>query len=194
VRTGRAQVGRDAKDSWIEWYEAATQRELGLPTASADESYVAAVRRILREVELVEQKAYHQQNVQHLELLHHRLHIAGLVAFGGTALACVAFLAINLLDHDIAVATAPWATFLTALLPAIGAALYGIRIQGDFEGVAHRSKEMAARLEEIDRILQHDPPSFAALSRLAEHTSDTMLAEVADWRLVFRTRPLDLPA
>jgi hypothetical protein len=198
VRSARAQHDQETEDSWIEWYVAATQRELGLPTASADESYVEAVRRILREVELAQQTAYHRQNVQRLERLHHRLHIAGLVAFGGTALACIGFLAIFLRDyllcHHLAEASAPWATFLTALLPAIGAALYGIRVQGDFEGVAHRSKAMAARLEEIDRLLQHDPPTFAMLSRIAEQTSDTMLAEVADWRLVFRTRPLDLPA
>jgi hypothetical protein len=186
--------GSNADESWVEWYASMTQRELGLPTATADESYVEAVRVILGEVELAEQKAYHQQNMQRLKKLHRRLHMAGVIAFGATALVCLLFLAVYYLNHEMAATWKPWVTSLTALLPAIGAALYGIRVQGDFEGVAQRSRAMVERLEEIESLLQRRPMSFAILSRLAQQTSDSMLAEVADWRLVFRTRPLDLPA
>ena len=31
-------------------------------------------------------------------------------------------------------------TFLTAVLPALGASIYGIRMQGDFAGVAFRRR------------------------------------------------------
>lgn len=190
ARTANADWTGDA--SWVAWYAAATQRELGLPGAIVDERYVEAVRAILSDVELAEQEAYHHGNARRLEAMHGRLHIAGLLAFGGTALVCLGFLAIDLVDHDAAASWAARAAFLTALLPAVGAALYGIRTQGDFEGVADRSAAMASRLEKIRDRLQQRPLNFRAVSQLAEHSSETMLAEVADWRLVFRTRPLDL--
>ena len=38
------------------------------------------------------------------------------------------------------------ATIISAALPAIGAAIYGIRMQGDFAGIAERNHALAEQL------------------------------------------------
>jgi hypothetical protein len=183
-----------SEDSWIEWYAAATQREIGLPSATVGRAYVDAIGAVLRDLELREQKDYHRQNESAMHRLHHRLHLAGLVFFTATAIACIAFLVYYIWNHDGATALALPTTFVTALLPTIGAALYGIRVQGDFDGIASRSRAMAARLDSIQASLrEQQDPGLQDMSRLAELSSDALLAEVAVWRLVFRTRPLELP-
>lgn len=42
-------------------------------------------------------------------------------------------------------------------VPALGSALYGIRMQGDFAGGAHRSHVTAERLERLGRAMREDP-------------------------------------
>jgi len=183
-----------SNDSWIEWYAAATQREIGLPSATVGRDYVDTVGSVLCDLELQDQKAYHEQNESAMHRLHHRLHVAGLIFFTLTAIACIAFLVYYKWNHDGAIAFALPATFVTALLPTIGTAFYGIRVLGDFEGIARRSRAMAVRLESIQASLRElQDPSLQDISRLAELSSDALLAEVAVWRLVFRTRPLELP-
>jgi hypothetical protein len=69
-------------------------------------------------------------------------------------------------------------TFLTALLPALGAALVSIRVQGDFKTRAEQSERTAIRLEAIDNILAEEPLSFARLADRMEKISDVMMADL----------------
>lgn len=79
---------------------------------------------------------------------------------------------------------------LTVVLPAFGAALFGIRVHGDFEGSAERSGEMRDRLQEIDKLLSDEEMSFAELSALVEYAAAVMASEISDWNFVYRGRPL----
>ena len=85
-------------------------------------------------------------------------------------------------------------TFLTALLPTLGAALGAIYAQGDFKTVAEQSKRTAKRLAAVDKILAEEPLEFARLADRVQKTSDIMMADLEEWQTVFRTRPLSLPA
>ena len=85
-------------------------------------------------------------------------------------------------------------TFLTALLPTLGAALGAIYAQGDFKTVAEQSKRTANRLVAIDKILADEPLDFARLADRVQKTSDIMMMDLEEWQTVFRARPLSLPA
>jgi hypothetical protein len=85
-------------------------------------------------------------------------------------------------------------TFITALLPTLGAALGAIHFQGDFKSVAAQSKRTALRLAEIDKTLATESPTFAKLTDRIEKVSDVMMADLLEWQTIFRNRPLSLPA
>jgi hypothetical protein len=82
--------------------------------------------------------------------------------------------------------------------PAIGAALAGIRSQGEFERVKKRSKAVHHWLAQIAQ--RHEPTpdsdapmSSAALSLIVAEAGQLMVDELLDWRIVFKDRPLPEP-
>lgn len=94
------------------------------------------------------------------------------------------------LIHDADTALTISATFL----PALGATVAGILSQGEFERIAHRSKGMAGRLDQIkDRL---DKPTLAAelLVEQANQAIVIMSQELSDWRIIFRAKPLEIHA
>ena len=84
-------------------------------------------------------------------------------------------------------------TFLTAVLPALGASIYGIRMQGDFAGVAFRSQVTVSRLERLKRAMQDEPLDYARLSARLRNLADIMLRDASNWRTTYQARPLALP-
>jgi hypothetical protein len=191
---------REASDAtmgpgWVRWYARASARELGLPNVTVDRAYLDRIRRTAIAL-LDDQIAYHEANAGHMRKLDHRLHRMGGRLFALTALACGAWIVAKLLG--VANAALPidptiTVTMLTAVLPAMGAALYGIRMQGDFSGVADRSQVTASRLDALRRGLDSDPPELARMQARLRRLSDVMLADVARWRTTYQARPLTLP-
>jgi hypothetical protein len=86
-------------------------------------------------------------------------------------------------------------TVCAAVLPALGAAIYGIRSQGELQRIPKRSEAMSAELGIIQDALTRAGPvlSSSTLGQAAEQVADIMTAEVLDWRIVFQERPLVLP-
>jgi hypothetical protein len=60
--------------------------------------------------------------------------------------------------------------------------------------VAERSRETASSLEELDAAMRQEPLEFARLADRIEKIADLMMADVAEWQVLFRTLPLSLPA
>jgi hypothetical protein len=137
--------GADEQTSpWVAWYARAAARELGLPHVRADDAYLACVRRELLML-IDDQVAYMATEERRMHDLEHRLHLAGTTLFSMTALACLGLLVFKVvlqwtpalypLQSPVSLAV----TIISAAFPAIGAAIYGIRMQGDFGGAAGRS-------------------------------------------------------
>lgn len=188
------------QDDWVAWYVRSLGKGLPPPGRSVDAPYIEAVRSAVLEAELDAQIAYHHRNSRRMELAAHRLHQAGLVLFATPILVGASYLAAFggfLATHgklELAHNMRFYVTALTASLPAFGAALNAIRVQGDFETVARRSEVAAARLATIRAAMKDDPCEFARLSDRIQRAVSVMGVEHSEWRTLFGTRPLSLPA
>lgn len=191
-----------AERTWVQWYVKATERELGLAPVRADHGYADTVRAYFASAELDQQIGYHSRNYDRMARMERALHRTGYVFFGLTLAACLAYLAFSAAAafegaRDLQAASAQWITMATALFPALGAAMLAIRSQGEFGSAGERSHAMAQRLGEIrQRLATHPDGALGAaeLRAYVDATIETMVMEVADWRFVFRGKPLSLPA
>lgn len=181
---------------WVGWLTRATAREIGLANVHANTEYLTRVRDTA--IGLIDdQIGYQRSNALRMHKLEHRLHITGQVLFGGTIVACVFWITAKLTGMPMGLVGTVGVTeivaVLTAILPALGASIYGIRMQGDFAGVACRSQVTVTRLERLKRAMQSDPVHYARLSSRLRNLADIMLSDVANWRTTHQARPLALP-
>jgi hypothetical protein len=94
----------------------------------------------------------------------------------------------------VRLSTSPGLTLLDAVLPAIGAALAAIASQGEFGRIAERSHAMVLRLRALlTRLRASDTPTSVTSGEIAEEAAETMTAELLDWQITFRDKPLHLP-
>jgi len=189
----------DPRSSWMAWHLRAVAREAGMLNACFSPAYLDAYARLLHDGLIVGvrgdvrsghpgvlgQLDYHLANASRLERISHRLRTASLGFFIVTLLLTVVSPLIHLRGM----------LMLEVLLPAIGAAFAAIRSQGEMERLALRSQSLATQLGYLGRELDslQDAPSSAALGQIAESGADAMIADVLDWRMVFQSRPLELP-
>lgn len=199
---------RDAEDdnAWALWYARACARAVPLPTAEFNTAYLAAAIRQFLNFTVIHQINYHRGNALRLKHLHHGLDRIGRILFIATLLAGGAYLAVyvymyfrhGLSDHEswFFVWFKPLITFMSAGLPALVAALYGIRAQGDYEASAERSKETAngllgvkTSLEQLSQAPDIDPMAVRAEFGKA---GDIMLSDLNLWRHIYGYRPLNI--
>ena len=193
-------VGADSEPRWVAGAVRATARTLGLPSTRVDEAYLAAVRAAL--IDLIDgQLSYVTADAHGMHRLEHRLHLIGTALFVLTAMVCIGFLGfeavfrmglggdLERVAHRVAIGV----TVASGALPAIGAAIYGIRMQGDFAGIAERSETLAQHLGALKRVIAEDALSFDTLGRRARRAVDLLTADLARWRQTYLARPLSLP-
>ena len=173
-------------------------RGVRLPDAHVDARYLAGVRDDLRRL-LDDQIAYLEGDAGRMHRLEHRLHRAGEWLFGLTATLCLAFLAVEIVAaampefHPFVRPTLVWGTIGSAALPAIGAAIYGIRMQSDFAGIAERNEALAEQLRRVRQVSLSEPLSFDALLRRVRRVSDLLIEDLANFLQAYHARPLVLP-
>jgi hypothetical protein len=195
----RRDLDADDEEDWVSWYAWSLRRLIPLPNAFVDAAYLAAMRDATLSAEIAGQLDYHGKNAHRTETLDHRLHHGGQILFATTAGVCAAFLGLvwfvglpaDQEERDLILGVF---TFLTALLPTLGAAFAAIHVQGDFQTVAKQSERTAKRLAAIGKVLAEEPLSFARLADRIEKVSQILMAELLEWQTIFRTRPLSLPA
>ncbi len=198
LRGDGLQRGRDPQQDWVGWYFRASARQIGLPAVVVDRPYLQQVQAVL--LTLVEgELAYLDRDAGQMHRLEHRLHRLGTWLFGITAASCAAMLGFKLfvavwpgiggLSH----VAATTATIIGAALPAFGAAIYGIRMQGEFADSAERSADLAAKLRFLQRAILQSEPEFDNLSRCARGVNSLLTADVASWLHTTSARPLALP-
>lgn len=181
---------------WASWYARATARELGLAGARLDEAYLSRLRQTMLDL-IEEQATYHHANKHAMHRANHRLHLIGDCFFACTIAACLTYLSVSFtIGKDAAFmgfGMAEIVTLLTALFPALAAALYGIRMQGDFAATSERSALIASMLEGLKVALEADPLRYDRLVGRSRRLSEILLVDVQQWQLHFETRPMSLP-
>jgi hypothetical protein len=197
----------DQGSGWTEWYARASLRETSVPDFTADRAHLRDLADGFLSGLLDGQIRYHRKNSLNLRKLHHGLDRIGSALFGATLCVCVTFLLaeaallFDLLPEKMGGGfftnwIKPAVTLCSAGLPALGAALYGIRAQGDYEASANRS-EMTARalLAVRDRVLAaRDASDIVVLRGLFGEAAEIMQSDLFDWRQIYRHRPISLPA
>jgi hypothetical protein len=192
----RADLGD--QPSWVAWYTRATARELGLPDLRVNGAYLAGVRKDL--IGLLEgQITYLDIDARRMHRLEHRLHVLGTLLFAATAFACLGTLVFKAMVeiqpnlHGLQSPITITATIASAALPAIGAAIYGIRMQGDFAGIAGRNEALAHQLKALRVVIDDDALTFDTLRRRIRRASDLLTNDLARWLQTYHARPLALP-
>ena len=181
---------------WSRWYAQASARELGMPGGHLTESRIADIRD--RAIALVDdQAAYHRSNAARMGKAERRLRHLGDVLFSLTIVCGVAWLALTGLGlgHVKILSTdaAKWTTFFTALFPAVGAALYGIRMQGEFAAGQERSQDLERVLVALRSDMAADAVDDRHVAARLRQLSAILGSELDQWRSLSEKRPLELP-
>jgi hypothetical protein len=210
-----------APQPWTIWYIRATLREIGLPPARLDDGYQQPVLRATLNHEIAGQIRYHDGNARAMHKMDHFLHELGLFCFRSTLWVLVAFLALcafyfaskfdflhALYKQHLAfmyfagqlVPIMNISKYLVVLfaagLPAVGASLAGIRVQGDFEGSKERSERMVAELKalEADYPAAIERPRLERTADMLIETARVMSEDLAAWQELYGRKRLTLPA
>jgi hypothetical protein len=186
--------GGGDQEMWTHWYAAAAWRQIGAPPTIGSDATVAALADHVATRELDDQIAYHTVNAHRMHVLEHRLHRFGAALFTATAAIGIVVLAGKLLEIEPILRVGKVLGIMTAALPTIGSAVFGIRGAGDFAGAAARSERTAHRLREIAARLRRAPLGLADAARATEEASTTMLRDLREWRSAYRNRVLAIPA
>jgi hypothetical protein len=176
---------------WTEWYAAGLWRAMGCPEGRIQDPRRLSVA--LTEQELDPQIAYHRRAAHLAESLDHRLHLIGLGLFAATVIGCLVLIVGLLVAPDWVSARAKLFVIISAGLPAVGTAIFGIRVQGDFAGTARRSLSTATRLDATAEQARHADELVRAAD-LFEEAARFMLADLGEWQLAHQQRELVIPA
>ena len=176
---------------WTEWYAAGLWRAMGCPNGRLQDSHRLSVA--LTEQELDPQIAYHRRAAHLAESLDHRLHLIGLGLFAATVIGCLVLIIGLLVAPDWVSARAKLFVIISAGLPAVGTAIFGIRVQGDFAGTARRSLSTATRLAATAEQARH-AVELPRAADLFEEAARFMLADLGEWQLAHQQRELVIPA
>ncbi len=151
---------------------------------------VEKLKEFIRVSWLEDQIKFHQKKTLASQLLSHRLEWGGIVVFGCALLAAALHLLFFILHND-------WMelplTFAAIVLPAVGAAVGGIRSHREYSRLAKRSENMAQNLSELKDNLKNvtKPDEFEMFLREIEAV---MLVETQDWLMLMRFAKLETAA
>ena len=167
-----------AEPSWVDWYVRANYRAMGVCPGSLNLQRLSALKAALTGL-LDKQARYHRASAALMNAIDKRLFVTTV------AMAVIVFLLVTLWK-DIEL-------FAIVGLAALTAAIYGIRVTGDFEGRSERSERAAATLIEIRDALQSDAVKLPLLRARAQTVYEIISGDIAHWRLTTQSRPLAIP-
>lgn len=189
--------GSHAETSWVSWYVRACVRQLPMIHARATADYVRLALETIRRQEIDDQLRFNRNTSDVQARVHERLEGIESILLYVLIAACIAFFPALYLgadqSHDL-VGSAM--TFVGALVPALGAALLGMRSQGDFDAYAERSEDTARQLERIaERIDEAGAQAdFETLVDMVDGTTEALAGDVFAWRTVYRRKALTVSA
>jgi hypothetical protein len=177
--------------AWTGWYARAVTREQGLRAGNFGDGLKSAGSVLLGL--LRDQCGYNETTAKRMEQLETRLEWIGGILFALSFVASVAFVTLALTKQEMSVWQVYLVTAITAGLPALATAIYGIRVIGDFAGIAKRAERTHKALARLIEAIEQDQPDLAVMRGRARATADAMLGDVASWRLFAESRGLSLP-
>ncbi|WP_300974514.1 hypothetical protein [Sphingomonas sp. LHG3406-1] len=186
-------VHRRGGVDWTRWYAAAIWRQMDWPVG---ELSAASIRQLADDVvaeQLLPQAVYHKVNAERMHKLDHRLHEIGNFLMGAVIAACVLYVGGYFLVHEWTKNLTGAFIFLTAGLPAIGAAVFGMRGHGEHLLAASRSAHTVKSLTgNVERLRQAG--KLDQLARELEGSASIMLADLNEWTASYSERSLEIPA
>jgi len=184
---------REAGADWTRWYAAATWREMDSPRGIMTCGDIPHLAQAVLSEQIIPQASYHQVNAERMHKLDHRLHEVGNFLMGAVIASCVLFLlGYGPLHEWIKSMTGPF-IFLTAGLPAVSAAVFGMRGHGEHLLAASRSANTAVALAaNADRL--KGATHLEAISMELKNTAAIMLADLNEWSVAYSERSLEIPA
>ena len=177
---------------WTDWYATAVWRAMGCPAGQLSHDRVEALTLTIAEHELAPQIAYNKSAARQAERLDHRLELIGYSLFAAALLGCVVLLLGFWLAPLWVKHNSNLFTILSAGLPAIGTAVFGIRVQGDYVGSAVRSEQTAQVLEQIAERLKREPQNLPRAGDIVEQAARAMHADLDEWRLLNQQHDLSV--
>lgn len=179
---------------WVDWYVSAIWREMGSPEGVIDSAQLRSLRSLMADEELSPRIAEEREEARQMSHLENELHRIGNGTFIVTMIVCTVF---PILYLTITVLAYHWSNiviFLSAGLPAIGGAIYALRVHGDYAGAAGRSLDTAASLDRIRTdILADDLPPLLA-GTLTTAAGRVLLVDLDEWQLTYEQRSLAIPS
>lgn len=186
---------RAARDQrWTDWYAQAVWHAMPAPPTLPDPATVRQVAARIAAHDLDGQIAYHRALAARMHRLDHRLHATGSVLLVSTVLIGILTLLGYAAAPDAIAATGRIPGVLSAALPTVGAALFGLRGAGDFAGAASRSAAAAERLARAAEALRREGLSQTGAARALEDAACLMLDDLSEWRSAYATRKLAIPS
>ncbi|HYA73542.1 MAG TPA: hypothetical protein VEF36_10345 [Roseiarcus sp.] len=173
--------------AWPGWYVRAIAREQ--PLFSGDLGDLLHEARDILAALVDEQLSYHLGNAERLERRDRVFEGVGLAflaaSLGNNGLYLVAKFAhwASLSEFE------SWGLAASIFLPAAATASYGVRLFGDFEDLARRSRGAARRLEALKTRLVGEL-DLAALRALTGQAARAMLSDLEAWRVAVESRRL----
>lgn len=189
---------------WVQSFVRAQVQQLPMINARMDQTYLRTAVQTLRDLEISEQLRFNRNTAQVQEHVHERLEHIEIGIFALLVITCVAFLIIypantfGLNEAQLKLAGSVM-TFIGACVPAVGAALLGVRSQGEFGAYAQRCNDTAQQLEPVqqraDALLQTDATiNFQDLVDLTDQTTAALAHDVNAWRTLYRRKQLTVSA
>jgi hypothetical protein len=179
---------------WIEWYAAAVWRAIGCPSGRIAPATVTELTSSIATHEVDPQVEYHQRHSRQIMRLDDRLESISAGIFWTTLATSAATIAALVLVPAWVDQWSDWLTLISAGLPAVGGAIFGIRFQGDFGGSALRSDATAASLAHIAGELRAPSIGLMRAADLAEQAARAMFADLSEWRLLNQQHDLTISA
>jgi len=187
-------IGRGIADpgqgGLLGWYAGAFARAAPLAHLDLSDSAAAAAPLVL---EVRAQAQWNEATARRMHVAARRIERFGEVLFAAVLVAAIGWLLLDLSATQMASAVRYELTAITAGLPAIATAAYGIRVILDFEGIAQRTGRIGSGLHVSLAHWAEETPSAARLKEFARNAADIMLGDIAAWRLLTEGRRLTIP-
>jgi hypothetical protein len=186
--------------TWIGWYSRAIIRWQSLRSGVLDVQGLTNSQFVIDGL-LKEQCNFHEKNRYLMHNAERRLEQVGLALFIATLCAAGFYFLFVLAKSTFEIIVASdtheivkhLIVAITAGLPALATAIYGIRMIGDFEGIARRSERTHIVLTRLIALIEQDPNDLSLLCARARSAADIMLGDVESWRVSVESRPLAIP-